>query len=320
MGLVNVARAKRGGAPALPEGTYRFWELEIIRADGDTTRVGTLEFLLATSANGAQVASGGTATATTSDAASSPNNAFDGNTTTSGWYSAGTPALSRDNPHRLRYDFGAGNEKKIVEVGIGSWPFNSSLTRSIRVAKVRASNDGVTWVEVKTLPNLTGWTYQQLRRFSVFPPDNIVARTGGIVASGNTSGKTIGKLLTPASDVTLRGVRLRLPSNTSAPDTADVFCRVYSAAGALLSSDTAGDYLLSREVDALLNTPLVLTGGTPYKVCVYSPFDLQGQAHSGGASAWAGFTADGALLSATSDANPTTSTAGKSPDFDLILV
>jgi hypothetical protein len=305
--------------PGIPQGPYRYYDLEIIYNNGDTNRVGTYEFILALTPGGAQAASGGTATATTSDASTPPSRAFDGDTSSLAWISANLPNLNRDNPHHLTYDFGLGNNKDIVEVGIGSYPGGNNA-RSVGIAKVRASNDGTTWRYLRTLPYMGGWTSGMVKRFDISQPDVLVARAGTLLPATNTSAKTVGKLFTPATNVTLRGVRYRAPGTPAIPDTAEVFCRVYSEAGALLSSDTSGDWALGNEADVLLNTPLALTAGTTYKVCVYSANNVQGQAHSGGASSWAGFTVGDDLLTATSDANPTTTVAERSPDFDLILV
>jgi hypothetical protein len=233
--------------------------------------------------------------------------------------SAINPALSRVTPHRLRYDFGLGNNKNIVEVGIGSY-LSGTEARSISTAKVRASNDGVTWRELRTLPRMSGWTSGMVKRFDISQPDVLVARSGTLAPATHTSAKTAGKLFTPASNVTLRGIRYRAPGTPGIPLYSEVYCRVYSEAGALLSSDTDPDWAIDREADALLSTPLALAAGTTYKVCVYSGQNVQGQAHSGGASTWAGFTVGSDLLTAASDVNPTTVVAGQSPDFDLILV
>jgi hypothetical protein len=156
-------------APA-PSG-HRYWRLLITANNGDTFRVGTLEVILATAPGGATVASGGTASASSENVAGDAAKAFDGDTTSSGWISANLSTLGglhAGNPQWLRYDFGAGNEKNIVEFGVGSYPASSSVNaRSLADFKLQYSDDGSAWTDAKSVTGQSGWAFQEVRRFSI---------------------------------------------------------------------------------------------------------------------------------------------------------
>lgn len=145
---------------------HRYWRLRTA-TQNDGAFSGNLLVLLTevemrTSVGGADQCSGGTAigqkgfaTGTSED----PPSAFDNNTGTfwQGWFN-NTADNTHPRPCAIGYDFGAGNEKDIVEVGVSAHA--SYLTRTPRTFVVESSDDGVEWafewlVTCKTWPNNT---------------------------------------------------------------------------------------------------------------------------------------------------------------------
>lgn len=117
---------------------HRYWRMYITANNGYSGGfymvIGELQFR--TSIGGSNVATGGTPISDSSFSGRPASNAFDGNTSTS-WASAGTGL-----PHYIGYDFGAGNEKDIVEMSVlpadqlAQWPTDWQL---------QYSDDGSTW-------------------------------------------------------------------------------------------------------------------------------------------------------------------------------
>lgn len=90
---------------------HRYWRLLVTGAPigyAGNYPLYISELVLSETQGGSSVASGGVATG--NDGMSSPGSAFDGNNATS--------LFSIGGSHWVQYDFGAGNEKDIVEVGI----------------------------------------------------------------------------------------------------------------------------------------------------------------------------------------------------------
>jgi len=88
---------------------HRYWRLYISALNGAAS-ASIVSLELHTSIGGADVVSGGTASASSVNGTDAAVNAFDGNTAT-WWLSASTGV-----PQWLKYDFGAGNDKDIVEM------------------------------------------------------------------------------------------------------------------------------------------------------------------------------------------------------------
>src|SRR5574337_1018158 len=116
---------------------HRYWRLYITATNGNayTSLTG---FILATSVGGASVASGGTASASSTGFGWVASNAFDGSTAEPGWHSgtAGFPTT----PEWLQYDFGAGNAKDIVEFGICSRNAADAASQSPRDCTLQFSD------------------------------------------------------------------------------------------------------------------------------------------------------------------------------------
>jgi len=133
--------------------THRYWRLRATADCGNGNEnycaVGTLQ--LRTSIGGSDVASGGTPSADSTLGGFPASNAFDGNNSTS-WISG-----SGAYPHWIKYDFGAGNEKDIVEMAVAGRLDSSSAFayQSPRDFTLDYSDDDSSWT---TLITVTGFS------------------------------------------------------------------------------------------------------------------------------------------------------------------
>ena len=121
---------------------YRYWRIYITATQASTTsdyaEISELEMF--TSVGGADVTTGGTPIASSSFGGSVAANAFDGIKTSGSVWTSGNTTF----PHWLGYDFGAGNGKVIVAVGISIM----GSSRAPRDFQIEGSHDGVTWYSV----------------------------------------------------------------------------------------------------------------------------------------------------------------------------
>lgn len=130
---------------------FRYWRL--ITRVPETTHVLFAEVQFRTSIGGANVISGGTASASSFEAGTNtPDHAIDGNPATDWSPSNFTPGLTA----WWQYDFGAGNEKDIVEVYLQSRP--SLNAYNPEVVWLARSNDGVTWENASNVYGMKGMT------------------------------------------------------------------------------------------------------------------------------------------------------------------
>lgn len=157
---------RRGGTRRRPSfdvnAPHRYWRILVTAAGLNTVVIGEIEMYQ--SAFGPNVVTGGTASADSEfsgfyDAA----NAFDGDiidTANPGWGSANT-AL----PHWLRYDFGAGNPKSIVAIGMFARNDNVSVsTTSPTAFSVQCSDNGTDWF-TKWSVSGQSWANREFKRF-----------------------------------------------------------------------------------------------------------------------------------------------------------
>lgn len=153
--LARAARNHRGGG-AVP--AYRYIRLYITANNGDASYTGIGEIEMALSSGGANVCTGGMASASSQfNTATGPTGAsaacgFDSIIGSSnGWVTAAGSAT----PSWICYDFGVGNAKDIREIRL----FNQ-LNQYTRVPKdliVQGSNDGSSFVDIRSFSGLTGW-------------------------------------------------------------------------------------------------------------------------------------------------------------------
>lgn len=145
-----LARGVVGGGGG--GGAARYWRIYVTANNGDGF-LSMNEVELRLTAGGADQASGGTASASSSYFGDNGNRAFDNNTTdVNSWVTSWA-----GGPEWLRYDFGAGNDKAIAEVAI--WPESTtSYTRAPKDFKIQSSADGSTWTDAATYATITGWS------------------------------------------------------------------------------------------------------------------------------------------------------------------
>lgn len=138
---------------------HRYWRL-LCKASQSGSNVGVGELQMRTSIGGSNVATGGTASASTFQGAYTAAKAFDGLTTDTGagngWasnggYSGGVPG-SANTFQWLQYDFGSGNDKDIAEIVIFC-PGASGLgiAGMPRMFDFQWSNDAATWVTQRSI-------------------------------------------------------------------------------------------------------------------------------------------------------------------------
>jgi hypothetical protein len=174
---------------------HRYWRL-YITANNGSSYCNLTELWLCTAIGGASVAAnaGGTATASSSAFGWTPNYAFDGvSNVDNGWHSA-----AQGFPMWLQYDFGAGNDKDIIEFGITSRNPTSAATDTPKDFKLQYSDDGATWTDKFSIVSQTSWGGYETRRFSsstVFVRKkawrlNVTASNGSIVCVGELALRT----------------------------------------------------------------------------------------------------------------------------------
>lgn len=149
-----------GGEPAGPT-AYRYFRL-VITAGGQSY-IGTNTLALRETVGGTDAVqgSGGTASAEDSHASYPPARAFDGDVNT-GWLA------NLNLPIWLEWDFGAGNEKAIVEYIVGAYANTSRHgSRSATAWTLEGSNDHAAWDVLDTRSGETGWVEGETRSYEV---------------------------------------------------------------------------------------------------------------------------------------------------------
>lgn len=139
---------------------HRYWRLRCRLNAGDSGFTGLTEIQMRTVSGGANVATGGTAISTGTIQAGSAAQCFDGNTTTTliQWSGNGAGgALS------VGYDFGAGNEKDILEIVV--WPDKDAAARAFGEFDAQYSDDNVTWTTAWSV-TASGWVVGTSKTFT----------------------------------------------------------------------------------------------------------------------------------------------------------
>lgn len=144
---------------------HRYWRVNFTAITNPGNSFAIAELKLCTALAGATVATGGTASAQSIFSGSFPaSDAFDGNLATF-WHSAGGVV-----PQWLKYDFGLGNDKDIIEVGVVMAP--SRAHQQPTAFTVQHSDDNVAWTDAWSVADtgarysLTSTQGQVERRFT----------------------------------------------------------------------------------------------------------------------------------------------------------
>lgn len=124
---------------------HRYWRMYISRTGGATsTSVG--ELVLATAPSGAQAATGGTASASSTNGVNAASRAFDGTTSSANFWQSATSGMPGGlGQEYLQYDMGVGGGIDVVEVRLY---FNGSTSGSTTYPSNFAllySDDGIKW-------------------------------------------------------------------------------------------------------------------------------------------------------------------------------
>lgn len=131
---------------------HRYWRV-LIRANGGGANPGIGELQMRTSIGGSNVATGGTASASSVTGTYTAAKAFDGLTTDTGvgnaWAAASWPL--NDWPW-LQYDFGSGNAKDIVEIVLfAPGASGLSVTNLPTAFHFQWSDDGTSWTTQRSV-------------------------------------------------------------------------------------------------------------------------------------------------------------------------
>jgi hypothetical protein len=114
---------------------HRYWRLNAAAISGTVMRIGDMQ--LRTAINGANVAVGGTASASAVGSGHTASLAFDGSGATAWWAAAASTA------EWLAYDFGLGNEKDIVEMALTV--DGAAYSSMVRAGALEWSDNGSAW-------------------------------------------------------------------------------------------------------------------------------------------------------------------------------
>lgn len=150
---------------------HRYWRL-YIGAGNVSTSVVIGELILATTSGGASVATGGTATASSTNSTDTASKAFDGTQSNANYWRStigGTNVISE----WIQYDFGSGNDKDIAEMRIyfpasGGTP---TVTMAPSDFTLYYSDNGIKWVRQKSW-SLNVFSFGETKTFDTTPtPD-----------------------------------------------------------------------------------------------------------------------------------------------------
>lgn len=142
--------------------SHRYWRLYITALNG-SAYAALAELDLHESIGGADTtgsAPGSGSASSAFDAFSVATRAFDNNTATL-WASNGG-AL----PQWLKWDYGLGEAKEIIEFVLKARPDGSAATQSPKDFKLQWSDDDSAWTDAITVTNQTGWSASEVRTFS----------------------------------------------------------------------------------------------------------------------------------------------------------
>jgi hypothetical protein len=149
---------------------HRYWRVYITSKQGGSGATEMQELVMRTTVGGSQVATGGTASASSSwwTGAFPPSKAFDG--TSAEWISDGGVPLPA-TPAWIEYDFGSGNAKDIVEIAITATGFGGSTSTSIaKDFQLQWSDDNSSWTTALSVTGDGAWIAGTTRTFTISAP------------------------------------------------------------------------------------------------------------------------------------------------------
>lgn len=146
---------------------HRYWRVKYDTngANGGRQCCNTFNVEMRTAKGGADVTNGGTGIASSECFGGSAAGAFD-NDGGSYWHDCCGDATAA----WIGYDFGAGNEKAIVEFTFEARHDGYAGDDSIRTGGLEWSDDGAAWTRAFSIPEQPGWNNSEVRVFSAPPP------------------------------------------------------------------------------------------------------------------------------------------------------
>jgi F5/8 type C domain/NedA-like, galactose-binding domain len=136
---------------------HRYWRINVTVGNAGAPYVGCAELGLRTNVGGLSVTSGGTASASENYPGLPPANAFDLSDATD-WVSNGS-AL----PQWLKYDFGSGNDKDIVEVEVVA---RAPTTQTVNSFDVQYSDNNSSWTTLYSVAAAAAWGTSEHRVYT----------------------------------------------------------------------------------------------------------------------------------------------------------
>lgn len=139
--------------------THRYWRV-LISAPVSGNVAAMTEVELRTSSRGSDTTGGITPTADSEFDVSLDADNVNDDSNSSAWASANVAG-----DHWVKFDYGAGNEKDIVELYIKARNDSSATTQSPKDFKLQYSDDNAAWSDQITVTGSTGWTAGEQRIF-----------------------------------------------------------------------------------------------------------------------------------------------------------
>lgn len=154
----RLARLSGGGAPVT---TFRYWRV-LCEVASNPTYTGMADLQMREVSAGADLTTEGQAIAGGSFGTNTPNLAFDANLTTTFWNTEKLPVEDA----WIGQDFGAGNEKEIVEIVIGARVTAVNFNQTPTQFQVQRSTDGVSWTTEWSVSGEPAWSSGEVRTFT----------------------------------------------------------------------------------------------------------------------------------------------------------
>ena len=227
---------------------HRFWRLFISDVAGSNSYVGVNELAMAESPGGANVCTGGTASASTVNGTHTADKAFDGSFLSANSWACASNIFSQGSQMNawLQYDFAA-TPRDIVEIKV-TFPPSGGIFTNVNMApknfSLYYSDDELTWVRQRSWSEQS-FSFGETKTYDATPLSSILIKNR-LVLERNL--KEIESALGP--DIictTLRGPNFSRAKNNTTP----LRCTPYTGTKRIAGSTTSLGVPLARRVDLL---------------------------------------------------------------------
>lgn len=225
---------------------HRYWRLHISRSGGAGT-VSIGELILATTSGGAQAATGGTASASSTLSTNVASRAFNGTQSAADYWQCATSSYSGTwGAEFVQYDMGAGNSIDVVEMRIYFNGTTSGATTFPSSFVLLHSDDGIRWTVQRAWSNVTFANPETLTFDATELPSNQVFNRVLLV-------KDVRRNAATNSGVPTKFVALRSPliGDGARHHTAGTAFFMWSGAFYIAGSTTTLGLPIARRVDLL---------------------------------------------------------------------